>query len=108
MLPVELVGMFTKPFALTVRLFANIAAGHLMILALIGLIFILGKGGSSIGAGLGIAPLTVAFGIFVFCLEVLVAAVQAYVFTLLTAVFIGQAMEDHSHDHHEAEAHAHH
>jgi F-type H+-transporting ATPase subunit a len=99
MMPVEIVGMFTKPFALTVRLFANIAAGHLMVLALIGLIFILGKGGTSLGGGLSMAPLTLAFGLFIFMLEVLVAAVQAYVFTLLTAVFIGQAMEDHSHDH---------
>ncbi len=107
MLPVEIVGMFTKPFALTVRLFANIAAGHLMVLALIGLIFILGEGGTNVAGGLGIAPLTIAFGLFIFCLEVLVAAVQAYVFTLLTAVFIGQAMEDHSHDHAEG-AHAHH
>lgn len=107
MLPVEIVGMFTKPFALTVRLFANIAAGHLMVLALIGLIFILGEGGTNIAGGLGIAPLTLAFGLFIFCLEVLVAAVQAYVFTLLTAVFIGQAMEDHSHEHAEA-GHAHH
>jgi len=99
MIPVEIVGMFTKPFALTVRLFANIAAGHLMVLALIGLIFILGKGGTSLGGGLGIAPLTLAFGLFIFALEVLVAAVQAYVFTLLTAVFIGQAMENHGHEH---------
>lgn len=106
MMPVEIVGIFTKPFALTVRLFANIAAGHLMVLALIGLIFILGEGGTNIGGGMSIAPLTLAFGIFIFCLEVLVAAVQAYVFTLLTAVFIGQAMEDHSHDHHGEEAHA--
>ncbi len=99
MMPVEIVGMFTKPFALTVRLFANIAAGHLMLLALIGLIFILGKGGQSVVGGLSISPLTLAFGLFIYCLEFLVAVVQAYVFTLLTAVFIGQAMADHSHDH---------
>jgi F-type H+-transporting ATPase subunit a len=107
MMPVEIVGMFTKPFALTVRLFANIAAGHLMVLALIGLIFILGKGGTSLSGGLSMAPLTLAFGIFIFMLEVLVAAVQAYVFTLLTAVFIGQAMEDHGHEHAHEEGNGH-
>lgn len=105
MMPVEFVGMFTKPFALTMRLFANIAAGHLMVLALIGLIFILGEGGTNLGGGLMVSPLTLAFGLFIFALEVLVAAVQAYVFTLLTAVFIGQAMEDHSHAHEEGHGH---
>lgn len=95
--PIELFGVFTKPIALMIRLFANIAAGHFMILALISLIFIMGKGGESIGGALGIMPLSVAFTIFIFCLEVIVGAVQAYVFVLLTAVFLGQALEKHDH-----------
>jgi F-type H+-transporting ATPase subunit a len=95
--PIELFGVFTKPIALMIRLFANIAAGHFMILALVSLIFIMGKGGESLGGALGIMPLSVAFTIFIFCLEVIVGAVQAYVFVLLTAVFLGQALEKHDH-----------
>ena len=100
MLPVELVGIFTKPFALMVRLFANIIAGHFMVLALVCLIFIFSKGGENILVGLGVAPVSIAFTLFIFCLETLVAAVQAYVFTLLTCVFIGSAMENHHHEDH--------
>lgn len=106
MMPVEVVGMFTKPFSLTIRLFANIAGGHFMVLALVSLIFILGKAGQNPGGAYGIMPLSYAFTLFIMTLEVLVAALQAYVFTLLTAVFIGQAMETHHHDDH-AHAHAH-
>lgn len=104
MLPVELIGIFTKPFALMIRLFANIIAGHFMVLALICMIFIFSKGGENVLAGFGIAPVSIAFTIFIFCLEMLVAAVQAYVFTLLTCVFVGSAMEEHHHE----ENHAHH
>ena len=103
MLPVELVGLFAKPFSLTVRLFANIAAGHFMVLSLISLIFLLGKQGANPAGAFAILPLSIAFNLFIMTLEVLVAAIQAYVFTLLTAVFLGMAME--SHDEHE---HAHH
>ena len=95
MLPVELVGMFARPFALLIRLFANITAGHFMMLALIGLIFLLGKSGESVGGAVGILPMSLAFGLFIMTLEVLVALVQAYVFKLLTSVFIGMAMESH-------------
>lgn len=102
MLPVEIVGMFSKPFSLTIRLFANIAAGHFMVLSLISLIFLLGKQGESPAGAFAILPLSLAFNIFIMTLELLVAALQAYVFTLLTAVFIGMAMESHSHDAHEA------
>lgn len=105
MLPVELIGLFTKPFALTVRLFANIAGGHFMVLSLVCLIFILNslKG---VGAAVAITPLSLVFTLFIMAVELIVAIVQAYVFTLLTAVFIGQAMETHHHeDHHEAHAH---
>lgn len=105
MLPVEIIGVFTKPFSLTIRLFANITAGHFMVLALVSLIFILGENGTNAGAAFTIAPLSVAFGIFIFSLELLVALVQAYIFTLLTAVFLGMAMESHEHAHDEAHAH---
>jgi F-type H+-transporting ATPase subunit a len=97
MFVVELVGVITKPAALAIRLFANISAGHFMILALVCLIFILQTP--------FISPLTFAFGLFILSLEMLVALVQAYVFTLLAAVFIGQAMETHSHSHDEAHSH---
>lgn len=87
MVPIEIIGMFTKPFALMVRLFANIAAGHIIVLSLIGLIFIFGT--------VYIAPVSIAFVLFMSVLELLVAALQAYVFTLLAALFIGQAVEEH-------------
>jgi F-type H+-transporting ATPase subunit a len=109
MLPVELLGVFTKPFALMVRLFANITAGHFLVTSLILMIFILSEGGKKVAAGYGVAVGSVLFTLFILLLELLVAALQAYVFTILTAVFIGQAME--SHDHHEHEhlegSHAH-
>ncbi len=111
MLVVELMGFFTKPAALAIRLFANISAGHFMVLALICLIFILGDNGHSTAGAITIMPLSVAFSLFIFAVELLVAAVQAFVFSLLTAVFIGQAMETHGHDEHHdehAEVAAHH
>lgn len=89
MIPIEIVGMFTKPFALMVRLFANITAGHIIILSLIGLIFIFGT--------VFISPVSIAFVLFMSVLELLVAALQAYVFTLLAALFIGQAVADPEH-----------
>ncbi|MDX1906943.1 MAG: F0F1 ATP synthase subunit A [Bacteroidia bacterium] len=98
---VEFIGLFTKPFALAIRLFANITAGHFMVLGLVSLIFIMGKNGESLIGGLAIAPLSVLFTLVIFCLETIVAIIQPFIFTLLTAVFIGMAMEshDHSHDH---------
>lgn len=84
---IEIVGIFTKPFALMVRLFANITAGHIIILSIIGLIFILG----SSAVGIASVPFAVAMNF----LELLVAFIQAYVFTLLSAIFIGQAVEEH-------------
>ncbi|MEZ4687813.1 MAG: F0F1 ATP synthase subunit A [Bacteroidia bacterium] len=98
--PIEIFGMFIKPIALMIRLFANITAGHFMILALVSLIFILGKGGTNLAGSFGIMPLSVAFTIGIFMLEVIVGIIQAYVFTLLTAVFMGQALESHDHEHH--------
>ena len=89
MIPVEIIGMFTKPFALMVRLFANITAGHIIILSLISLIYIFKT--------TWISPVSGAFVIFMSVLELLVAALQAYVFTLLSALFIGQAVAEHDH-----------
>jgi F-type H+-transporting ATPase subunit a len=87
MIPVELIGIISKPFALMIRLFANIVAGHIIVLSLICLIFIFGT--------LAIAPVSILFVIFMDCLELLVAFLQAYVFTLLSALFISLAVEEH-------------
>jgi len=87
MIPVELVGVISKPFALMIRLFANITAGHIIILSLISLIFVF--------QSLAIAPVSIAFVLFMNVLELLVAALQAFIFTLLTALFIGMAIEEH-------------
>jgi F-type H+-transporting ATPase subunit a len=86
--------MFSKPFALMMRLFANILAGHLMMLSMVGLIFILAAVLKSMAAGLGISVFSVLLGVFVMALETLVAALQAYIFTMLSAVFLGVAMEE--------------
>ena len=87
MIPVEIIGIFSKPFALMIRLFANITAGHIIVLSLVCLIFIF--------KSLGVAPVSVMFVIFMDCLELLVAFLQAYVFTLLSALFISLAVQDH-------------
>jgi len=98
MLPVELLGVFTKPFALIVRLFANMVAGHIIILSFITLIFIFGT--MSKIAGWGFSPLSVLFAVFIYMIEILVAFIQAFIFTNLTAVFIGQASEGGQEGHH--------
>jgi F-type H+-transporting ATPase subunit a len=99
---VEFLSVFIKPFALIIRLFANMVAGHIIIICLISLIFIFG--GISKGAGWGAAPVSIAFTVFIYFIEVLVAFLQAFIFTNLTAVFIGQAFEGG--DHHGEEVHA--
>ncbi len=101
LVPVEILGVFTKPFALIIRLFANMVAGHIIIICLISLIFIFAE--ISQGVAWGVSPLSIGFSIFIYFIEVLVAFLQAFIFTMLTAVFIGQAMEGAHHD--EAEAH---
>jgi F-type H+-transporting ATPase subunit a len=95
LIPVEILGIFTKPFALMIRLFANMIAGHIIIICLVSLIFIFGALSTSIGWGF--SPLSVGFVIFIYLIEILVAFLQAYIFANLTAVFIGQAFEG-SHD----------
>ncbi len=91
LIPVEILGIFTKPFALCIRLFANMIAGHIIIICLTSLIFIFGA--ISVAAGWGFSPVSVAFVIFIYFIEILVAFLQAYIFAALTAVFIGQAFE---------------
>jgi F-type H+-transporting ATPase subunit a len=96
MIPIEIFGVFTKPFALMIRLFANITAGHIIIFSLISLIFVASNNGENVIAGWSVAPISVAFVLFIFLIEILVAFLQAYIFTLLSAVFIGLAVkEDH-------------
>ena len=89
MLPVEILSMLTKPFALTIRLFANMVAGHIVLFFLLGLIFLLQ------GVGPYIAPVSVAFATAVYFLELFVALLQAYIFTMLSALFIGMASHSH-------------
>jgi F-type H+-transporting ATPase subunit a len=89
MIPVEIIGLFSKPFALMIRLFANITAGHIIVLSLVCLIFIF--------KSLMVAPVSIAFVIFMDCLELLVAFLQAYVFTLLSALFISLAVVEEHH-----------
>lgn len=95
--PIEIIGLFTKPFALMMRLFANMTAGHIIILSLVSLIFILGENGSSVGGAIGGTAVAVPFVLFMNGLELLVALLQAYIFTLLSAIFIGMATEEHHH-----------
>ncbi|HXV74994.1 MAG TPA: F0F1 ATP synthase subunit A [Candidatus Polarisedimenticolaceae bacterium] len=91
MFVLELLSTFIKPFALCIRLFANMMAGHVVILAFISLIFILGAMFSPV-VGLAASPLAVFFALFVYVLEILVAFLQAYIFTMLTANFVGMSV----------------
>ncbi|MCG6927060.1 MAG: F0F1 ATP synthase subunit A [Acidobacteria bacterium] len=87
MIPVEIISMFTKPFALMIRLFANMLAGHMVITTLLLLIALMGQ--LSWGAGVAMTPVSITLGLFIMLLEILVAFIQAYIFTLLSALFIG-------------------
>ncbi|MBO4757657.1 MAG: F0F1 ATP synthase subunit A [Bacteroidales bacterium] len=84
---IEIIGLFTKPFSLMIRLFANILAGHVMLLGVVAVVFLTAKLGVGMNAGLSV--ISVLFGVFLDILELLVAFLQAYVFTMLSAVFIG-------------------
>lgn len=101
MVPVEILSIFTKPFALIIRLFANMLAGHIIIICLISLIFIFG--GLNKGVGWGFSPVSIAFATFIYLIDVLVAFIQAFIFTNLTAVFIGLAIEETHHEEHHDE-----
>ncbi len=98
LIPIEIIGMFLKPFVLMVRLFANITAGHIIVLGFFSLIFIFGE--MNPGLGFGVSIFSVAFTLFMSMLELLVAFLQAYVFTLLSALYFGSAVEEHKHAEH--------
>lgn len=107
LVPIEIMSLIIKPVALTIRLFANILAGHIVILSVISMIFIFGALNKV--AGWGFMPVSIAFSVFMFMLELMVAAIQAFIFANLTAVFIGQAVEEgHGHDEHHEHAAEHH
>ena len=97
MLPIELLGLFIKPFSLLIRLFANMSAGHLIVMSLIGLIYVF----KNVIAGVAFPFLTFVL----YLLEVLVAFLQAYIFTMLSAVYFGMANEEHGHEGEEGMAH---
>jgi F-type H+-transporting ATPase subunit a len=102
LVPVEFVSVFVKPMALIIRLFANMVAGHIIIICLISLIFIFSAMNTVVGVAA--SPVAIGFTIFIYFIEILVAFLQAYIFTMLTAVFIGQAREG-GHDHHAEDKH---
>jgi F-type H+-transporting ATPase subunit a len=103
--PIEILGMFLRPFVLMIRLFANISAGHIIALAFFSLIFIFGKGGENPGAGFGVGIASWLFTVFMMFLELLVAFLQAFVFALLSAVYFGSAVEEGHHEEHAEHAH---
>ncbi len=98
LVPIEIMSMFIKPMALCIRLFANMLAGHIVILSVISMIFIFAALNQV--AGIVFVPFSLAFSVFMFSLELLVAAIQAFIFANLTAVFIGQAIEEPHHGEH--------
>jgi F-type H+-transporting ATPase subunit a len=100
MVPIEIIGLFTKPFALTLRLFANMLAGHIVLFSFLGLIFILHHW--------AVAALSVPMAVALYLLEIFVAFLQAYVFTMLSAVFIGMGVAMGHHEEHHDEHAAHH
>ncbi len=92
---VEVMGLFIKPLTLMLRLAGNISAGHIAILSFIGLIFIFGKSGESLGGSLVGTVVSIPLTMFMMTIEIIVAFVQAFVFTILTASYIGAAVEEH-------------
>lgn len=101
LIPVEILGIFTKPFALMIRLFANMLAGHMIILSIISLIFIFG--GIAVAAGWGFSIVSILFTIFMYFVELLVGLIQAFIFANLSALFIAQAFEHGPHHGNEEE-----
>lgn len=94
--PIEVLGMFTKPFSLMLRLFANITAGHSVVMGLIAIVYLFQRE-LTIPGSIGVSMLLT---LVLFFLELLVAFLQAFIFTMLSSLFIGMAVEEHSHDHH--------
>ena len=95
LIPIEIIGLFVKPFALTMRLAANMTGGHIALLALLSLMAIFGEMFHSTLAGIGVAFISVPMAVAISGLEIIVILVQAYVFTLLTSVFVGMAINVH-------------
>lgn len=93
---IEVIGLFIKPFTLMVRLFANITAGHSVVMGIVAVIFLMKE---TLGAAGGIG-VTLGLGIFIYFLELLVAFLQAYIFTMLASLFIGMAVQEHEHEEH--------
>ena len=89
LIPIELIGVFVKPISLMIRLFANITAGHIIVLALMSLIFIFNT--------MAVAPVSIAFSLFITVIEIIVTAIQAYIFTVLSALYFGMATEEENH-----------
>jgi F-type H+-transporting ATPase subunit a len=96
--PIEFIGVFTKPISLMIRLFANITAGHIIIVALVSLIFVFGNAGKSVPGSIMGTAIAVPFTLFLSVIEVIVAFIQAFIFTILTASYIGAAIEEHHHE----------
>jgi len=106
MTPVEILGLFTKPFALTVRLFANMSSGKMLVYSILGMIFIFGElFGPAVG--LGSSVIWVLFTVFIYGIKVFASFLQAYIFTMFSALYIGIAAADHEHHHDEAHDHDH-
>jgi len=100
--PVEILGLFTKPITLAVRLFANMLSGHLVIVSLLGLIFIFtAKIGPA--AGWGSILVAIPMTVFIYVLKILVSVIQAYIFTMLSSLYFGLAVEEHGHEGHDHE-----
>jgi F-type H+-transporting ATPase subunit a len=95
--PIEVLGLFLKPFTLLLRLFANIAAGHIVILSFVSLIFIFGGAGESLNGSIAGIIASIPLTLFMMALELLVAFLQAYIFTMLSAVYFGTAVEEAHH-----------
>ena len=107
LIPVEVLGMFTKPISLAFRLFGNMVSGHLAIVSVLGLIFVTAAKINLFVGGIFV-PFSMAITIFIYLLKLLVSFIQAYIFVMLSAVFIGMAVEEHHHDDHsDAHHHAH-
>jgi F-type H+-transporting ATPase subunit a len=100
--PIEILGVFLRPFVLMIRLFANMLAGHIIALSFFSLIFIFGA--MNIWVGYSVSVVSIIFTVFMALLELLVAFLQAYVFTLLSAIYFGAAVEEHNHHEHEPHA----
>ena len=96
LIPIEIMGMFVKPFALTMRLAANMTGGHIAILSILSLVFLFTEMFESAAVGMGVGvSLSLPLAVGISALEIIVVMVQAYVFTLLTSVFIGMAINVH-------------